>query len=86
MDHKSGYSKVKHLEKKHSLPLTKSRKNLRFKWTKDHVIWNDAWHKVICSVEQTLNLDGSDSFSYSWHDLRKEEEIFQLVLKVVMAL
>ena len=78
MDHKSGYKKVKHLEKrekKFSL-LTKSHKDLRLKWAKDHMTWNEAWHNAICSSEKKFNLDGHDGFPYYWHDLRKEEEIF----------
>ena len=34
--------KVKHLEKKYSPPSTKSRLDLRLKWLKDHMIWNEA--------------------------------------------
>ena len=68
--------KVKHLEKKHSPPLTKSHLDLRLKWLKDHVIWNEAWYKVIWSDEKKFNLDDSDSFPYYWHNLRKEEQSF----------
>ena len=35
------------------------------------MIWNEVWHKV-----EKFNLDGLEGFSYYWHDLRKEEEIF----------
>ena len=82
MDHKSGYKKVKHLEKKHSPLLTKPHKDLRLTCAKDHITWNEAWHNVIWSDEKKFNLDSPDDFSYDWHGLRREEESFRLVLKV----
>ncbi|CAF1535359.1 unnamed protein product [Adineta steineri] len=78
MDNQSSYKKVKHLEKdekKHSPALTTAHKDLRLSWAKDHMIWNNEWHKVVWSDEKKFNLDGPDGFSYYWHDLRKEEEI-----------
>ena len=79
MDNQSSYKKVKHLEKdekKHSPALTTVHKDLRLTWAKDHMTWNNEWHKVVWSDEKKFNLDGPDGFSYYWHDLRKEEEIF----------
>ncbi|CAF4559694.1 unnamed protein product, partial [Rotaria magnacalcarata] len=64
------------MKKKHSPALTTAHKDLRLSWTKDHMIWNNEWHKVVWSDEKKFNLDGPDGFSYYWHDLRKEEEIF----------
>ena len=69
------YQKVKQLEKKRSPLLINSHKDLRLKWTKDHMTWNEAWHKVIWSDEKKFNLDCLDGFSFCWRDLLKEEEI-----------
>jgi len=79
MDNQSSYKKVKHLEKdekRRSPALTIVHKDLRLTWAKDHMTWNNEWHKVVWSDEKKFNLDGPDGFSYYWHDLRKEEEIF----------
>ncbi|CAF2016077.1 unnamed protein product [Rotaria magnacalcarata] len=67
---------LKKMKKKHSPALTTAHKILRLTWAKDHMTWNNEWHKVIWSDEKKFNLDGPDGFSYYWYDLRKEEEIF----------
>ncbi len=67
---------LKKKKKKRSPPLTKLHKDLRLNWGKDHMTWNEEWRKVVWSDEKKFNLDGPDGFSYYWHDLRKEEEIF----------
>ncbi|CAF5017842.1 unnamed protein product, partial [Rotaria socialis] len=64
------------MKKKHSPALTTAHKDLRLSWSKDHMTWNNEWHKVVWSDEKKFNLDGPDGFSYYWHDLRKEEDIF----------
>ena len=67
---------LKNMKKKHSPALTTVHKDLRLTWARDHMTWNNEWHKVVWSDEKKFNLDGPDGFSYYWHDLRKEEEIF----------
>ncbi|CAF2814923.1 unnamed protein product [Rotaria sp. Silwood2] len=64
------------MKKKHSPALTTAHKDLRLTWAKDHMTWNNEWNKVIWSDKKKFNFDGPDGFSYYWHDLRKEGEIF----------
>lgn len=67
---------LKHKKKKRSPALLTRHKEARMKWAKSHMTWNKEWQKVVWSDEKKFNLDGPDGFSYYWHDLRKEEEIF----------
>ncbi|CAF2027888.1 unnamed protein product [Rotaria magnacalcarata] len=66
---------LKKMKKKYSPALTTAHKILRLTWAKDHMRWNNEWHKAIWSDEKKFNLDAPHGFSYYWHDLRKEEEI-----------
>ncbi|CAF4257351.1 unnamed protein product [Rotaria magnacalcarata] len=53
MDNQSSYKKVKHLEKdekKHCRALTTVHKALRLTWAKDHMTWNNEWHKIVCCM------------------------------------
>ncbi|CAF3809193.1 unnamed protein product [Rotaria magnacalcarata] len=47
-------------KKKHSPALTTPHKDLRLSWAKDHMTWNNEWHKVVWSDEKKFNLDGPD--------------------------
>ena len=48
--------------------------------------WNEAWHKVIWLDWKEFHLDDPGGCSHYWYDLRKEEEIFELVFKVMAML
>ncbi|CAF1641016.1 unnamed protein product, partial [Rotaria magnacalcarata] len=50
MDNQSSYKTVKHLEedeKKHSTALTTAYEDLRLSWAKEHMTWNNEWHKIV---------------------------------------
>ena len=67
---------LKHKKMKHSPALTDDHKRLRLEWANEHMTWHTEWQKVVWSDEKKFNLDGPDGFSYYWHDIRKEEEIY----------
>ncbi|CAF1618868.1 unnamed protein product [Rotaria magnacalcarata] len=76
MDNQSSHKKVEYLEKEAVSCFNNSTEGFTIKLAKYHMTWNNEWHKVVWSDEKKFNLDGPDGFSYDWHDLRKEEEIF----------
>ena len=67
---------LKHKKKKTSPSLTDTHRQARLDWAKKHMTWNKEWQNVVWSDEKKFNLDGPDGFSYYWHDLRKEQELF----------
>lgn len=64
------------MKKKKSPPLKPIHKENRLGWAKDHMTWNQEWKNVVWSDEKKFNFDGPDGFSYYWHDIRKEEQLF----------
>ena len=85
MDHKSSYKKVKHLEKKYSPLLTKPHKDLRLKWAKDHMTWNEAWHNVYVCMYVCMYLYPYQTwFRVKTKKLYKKEKFTQKdILKVI---
>ncbi|OXA38649.1 Transposable element Tc3 transposase [Folsomia candida] len=57
-------------------PLTQCHKDARLEFARKYMSWDKEWQKVIFTDEKKLNLDGPDGYSYYWHHLKKEPEIF----------
>ncbi|OXA54337.1 Transposable element Tc3 transposase [Folsomia candida] len=57
-------------------PLTQRHKGARLEFARKHMSWDKEWQKVIFTDEKKFNLDGPDGYSYYWHHLKKEPEIF----------
>lgn len=53
--------------------LKQHHKEARLNFARKHMNWTHEWKKVIFSDEKKFNLDGPDSYSCYWHDMRSTD-------------
>ncbi|CAF4566221.1 unnamed protein product, partial [Rotaria socialis] len=72
--------------KKNTPALTTTHKDLRLSWVKDHMTWNNEWHKVVCplgggSVMIWASFGWGGKSSICFVDGRMNEKGYREVLK-----
>lgn len=65
---------LKRMKLKRKPALKPQHKTARLSFEENHVSWTTQWDDVVFSDEKKFNLDGSDGYSYYFHDLRKDEQ------------
>jgi hypothetical protein len=67
---------LKHRKKLRNFNLKKSHFEVRLKFARNHISWEDEWDDVVFSNEKKFNLDGSDGYQFYWYDLINEPQYF----------